>query len=152
MIWLMKRAALAVLAGLLLAACGSSSSSTTTPAHTTGTTSTAGSTTTWHGLKSVRVTVAQPGLPPPYGGPSTISFTTPQRLAQATAALNRYRISQRVPASESHGCAGGKQITIAIVRLSGQHLTLNAYRCGGQTTGGVDGDLTGFMSALGMPL
>lgn len=145
----MKRAAFAPLTVLLLAACGSGSTSTSTPTTTTTTTTT---TAAWHGLKSVRVTVAQPGLPPPYGGPSTISFTTPDRLAQATAALNRYRISQRAPASQGHGCGGGKQITIAIVRLSGQHLSLNAYRCGGQTTGSVAGDLTGFMAALGMPL
>ena len=151
MIWPVKRAALALSTALLLAACGSSTS-TTTATHTTSTTSTTSATTTWHGLKSVRVTVAQPGLPPPYGGPSTVSFTTPDRLAKATAALDRYHIRQRLPASESHGCAGGKQIKIAIVRLSGQPLTLNAYRCGGQTTGSVAGDLTGFMAALGMPL
>jgi hypothetical protein len=127
--------ALALLAGLPLAACGGNSQTTST----------------WHSLRSVRVTVARPGLPPPYGVPKTTTFATPPDVARATSALNNFHIARRVPPSSNSGCAGGTQIEITIVPQQGRTASLNAYRCANQTTGDVAGNLPGFLSALGLP-
>jgi hypothetical protein len=147
----MNRAALALLTGLLLAACGSSSQTPTGHTTSTSPTSTTSAATTWRALRSVHITVAQPGLPPPGGQPKTESFTTASQLARVTAALNRYHISQKVPPTPSHGCAGGHQITITIVRQSGQTVNLSAYRCAGGISGNIAGGLTGFLAAVKAP-
>ncbi len=106
----------------------------------------------WSGVRGVTVTVAQPGLPPPFGRPRTTAFTTPAEIAQVTAALNRNHIAQASSTSASNGCAGGTRIAIAIVPRVGSVKRLNAYRCANQTTGNVSGDLIGFLRSVGVRL
>jgi hypothetical protein len=127
----------ALCAGLALAACGSSSSSS-------------GSSSDWKNLASVHVTVAQPGLPPPYGAPKTTAFTTAAQVVRVTNLLNAHHIAQAASTTSSSGCAGGFQIAVAIASRSSAPVKLSAYRCGGQTTGNVDGDLVGFLRAVGV--
>lgn len=119
---------------LVLAACGGGGSQPTS----------------WRSLRSVRVTVAQPGLPPPYGQPQTTSYLAPAEVARVAGALNHFHIAQRVPPSSSAGCAGGFQIELTIVPQRGRTIDLSAYRCAGKTYGGVAGDLGGFLNALGL--
>src|SRR5436305_4958828 len=128
----LRLAVVALCAGLGLAACGSSSSNATT----------------WHSLRSVRVTVARPGLPPPYGAPKTTSYTTPAQLAKVTSALNQFHIAQRSAASSSQGCGGGSQILITIVPQQGRTVSLTGYLCANRTTGNIGGDLPGVLSAM----
>jgi hypothetical protein len=120
---------------LVLGACGGGSSSSQ-----------------WKDLQTVRVTVAQPGLPPPYGEPKTTSFTTQGQLTRVTTALNAHHITQASSTSTSNGCSGGFTIKIAIVPKSGTPTNLSAYRCAKQTTGDVSGDVTGFLSSIGVRL
>ena len=61
------------------------------------------------------MTVAQPGLPPPYGEPKTKSFTTPSEVARATASLNAFHITRRPVSNSSQGCGGGSQVVITVV-------------------------------------
>lgn len=107
-------------------------------------------TTVWRSLRSVRVTVAQPGLPPPYGQPQTTSFLSPAEVARVTGALNNFHISERVPPSSSVGCSGGIEIDITVVPQHGRTVDLSAYSCGGRTYGGIAGDLEGFLASLGL--
>jgi hypothetical protein len=133
-----------VCAALLLAACGSSSTSTSVSS------SASGSPTAWSGLRSVRVTVSQPGLPPPYGKPHTHVFTTPGPLARVTAALNAHHVARLTSPSTNSGCAGGYQIAIAIAGEHAAPVHLNAYRCANTTTGDIGGDLVGFLGSIGV--
>jgi hypothetical protein len=126
----------ALCAGLALAACGGSSSSNS-------------SSSDWKNLASVHVTVAQPGLPPPYGAPKTTAFTTPAQVTRVTKLLNANHITQAGGTTSSSGCAGGFQIAVAIVPRSSGPVKLSAYRCGGHTSGNTSGDLVGFLQALG---
>jgi hypothetical protein len=126
----------ALCAGLTLAACGSSSSSSSSSAD-------------WKDLASVHVTVAQPGLPPPYGAPKTTAFTTDAQVAHVTALLNEHHIARAASTTSSSGCAGGFKIAIAIVARASGPVRFSAYRCAGQTTGSVDGNLVAFLQALG---
>jgi hypothetical protein len=127
----------ALCAGLLLAACGGSSSSSGSPPG-------------WKDLSSVRVTVAQPGLPPPFGVPKTTSFTTSGQVAHATSLLNTHHIAKASSTTPSSGCAGGFQISIAIVQRGSAPVKLNAYRCANRTSGDVGGDVVGFLKAIGV--
>ena len=124
----------ALLIGLALAACGG------------------GSPSGWKDLQSVRVTVAQPGLPPPLGTPRTTAFTTPPELEHVTAALNAHHIAKASTVSARSGCAGGFTIAIAIEQKGSAPVNLNAYRCANQTSGNVSGDLVGFLKAAGVKL
>ncbi|HEY2161067.1 MAG TPA: hypothetical protein VGH24_07160 [Solirubrobacteraceae bacterium] len=123
-----------LLMGLALAACGGSSSSG------------------WKDLQSVRVTVAQPGLPPPFGTPKTTAFTTAAELKRVTAELNAHHITKASSASADSGCAGGFKIAIAIEQQGSAPVNLNAYRCANRTSGNVSGDLVGFLNAVGVKL
>ena len=109
-----------------------------------------GSSGKWEDVHSVTVTVARPGLPPPGGAPHTTEFTSASAVAQATAALNAHHIEQSSSSSSNNGCAGGAQIAITIVKHDGTSVRLSAYQCGGHTTGDVSGDLSGFLSAVGV--
>lgn len=117
---------------LLLAGCGGSSS------------------TTWKGVRSVSVTVSQPGLPPPGGAARTTTFASPSEVARVTAALNSHRISKLSSPSSGSGCGGGFQIAITVTKSSGSPVQLSAYRCAGRTSGDVGGDLPGFLAAIGV--
>jgi hypothetical protein len=124
--------ALAVSVVLILAACGASSP------------------TAWGGLQRVRVTVSQPSLPPPGGRPRTSTFSSGLRLIRARAALIAYRIHHTSAKRPGGGCAGGIQIALTIEQQHQAPLRLQAYRCAGSMTGDVGGNLTGFLSALGI--
>ena len=124
----------AICVGILLGACGGGSSQQ------------------WKDVQSVRITVAQPGLPPPYGEPKTTTFTTQGQVDRVTKALNDHHIDQASSTSSSNGCAGGYTIKITIVPRSGTPTNLSAYRCAKQTTGEVSGDVTGFLSSVGVRL
>ena len=104
----------------------------------------------WKNLQSVTVTVARPGLPPPGGLPHTTAFTSQAELARVTAALNALQIRKVSTASSTSGCAGGTQIAITITRAHGAPTHLSAYQCGGKTTGDIGGDLSGFLSEVGV--
>jgi hypothetical protein len=109
-----------------------------------------GSSAEWKNLQSVRVTVAQPGLPPPFGRPRTTSFTSPAELARVTTLLNSHHIARVSATTPSTGCAGGFQIGIVIARQGSGPVDLSAYRCANQTSGNVKGDLVGFLNAIGI--
>jgi hypothetical protein len=151
MICAMRRVALVLLVGSLLVACGSSSSSTSSTTSTSATNATSSSFVPWRQLHSVHITVARPGLPPPYGQPKTKSFITPADVARVTGELNRHHIARQVPPTPNHGCAGGTTIAITIAKQHGASVNLNAYRCGGGRSGDVAGDLTGFLAAVQAP-
>ncbi len=104
---------------------------------------------TWKDLRTVRVTVARPGLPPPGGLPRTTTFVTSSELARVTTALNKNHIVQR-SATTSNGCAGGQQVAITIVRRDGPPAAMIGYRCGGKTSGAIGGNLDGFLTAIGI--
>jgi hypothetical protein len=119
---------------LALGSCGGSSSSSE-----------------WKDVRAVRVTVSRPGLPPPGGLPRTTSVTSHSGLTQVTAALNKNHIRKAGSASSNNGCAGGEVILISVTRGDGSVTNLSAYRCAGKTTGDVDGDVPGFLSAAKIP-
>ena len=108
-----------------------------------------GSASQWKSLRRVTVTVAQPGLPPPYGKPKVVSFTTPVEVRRVTALLNAHRIASNSAGSSGSACSGGFQIAITITPQHGAPVQLSAYRCDNQTTGDVSGDLVGFLGAIG---
>jgi hypothetical protein len=127
--------ALAVL--IALAACGGSSSSSSSASG-------------WKNLSSVRVTVAQPGLPPPYGRPKTTAFTTAAQVARVTGLLNAHKIAKAAATTPSSGCGGGYQIGLVIVPQGATPVRMNAYRCANTTSGNINGDLVGFLKAIGV--
>ncbi|HTZ88350.1 MAG TPA: hypothetical protein VMB05_16925 [Solirubrobacteraceae bacterium] len=102
----------------------------------------------WAHLRSVTITIANGSLPPPYGRPHVKRFKTAHGLKRVTAALNANGIAARPPVS-SGGCTGGEEVTIAISRRNGSTVRLSAYRCAGQTFGGIAGNLPKFLSAVG---
>lgn len=67
-----------------------------------------------------------------------------------TRLLNANHITGAASTTSSSGCAGGFQIAVAIAPRSSAPVKLSAYRCAGQTTGNVDGDLVGFLRAIGV--
>lgn len=103
-------------------------------------------------MRNVRVTVSQPGLPPPFGAPRVTSFATQSELARVTSALNRHHIAKLQASSSGGGCAGGFQIGISVTRSGSAPAGLSAYRCGGRTSGDIGGDLVGFLSDVGISL
>jgi hypothetical protein len=125
---------LAVTAGsLAFSGCSSSSS----PPH-------------WAQLRSVSVTVAQPGVPPPAGLPRTTVFATSSEVARVTAALNRHHISRGGSPDATEECAGGTVVTIRIVsaKAGTAPVPLHAYLCGGHQSGDAAGDVRGFLAEL----
>jgi hypothetical protein len=108
--------------------------------------------TPWRHLSKVVVTVAQPGLPPPYGAPKSTSFATPVALARITALLNAHHISRAPSSTASGGCAGGYTVLITILSEHAAPVRLSGYRCANQTSGDIAGDLVGFLSAVGRPV
>ncbi len=107
----------------------------------------------WSGLRSVRVSVQTPSIPPPGGSPHTKTFKTKKALGRVTYQLNVHRIHKvRDTSSQSNGCAGGTEVAITITPAKAKPQHLHAYRCANATTGDIGGDLTGFLKAIGLPL
>jgi hypothetical protein len=104
--------------------------------------------TVWSHLRSATVTVQNPSLPPPYGRAHVHRYTTHTAVAKVTNALNANHIAPRHPTT-SGACAGGFDVTLKLVARTTQ--TLTAYECGGHNYGGIAGDVSGFVSALGIP-
>jgi len=103
----------------------------------------------WGRLRSVSVTVAQPGIPPPGGLPRTTVFATSSEVARAAAALNRHHIDTGGSPDANRGCAGGIEVAIRIVsaRAGTGPISLHAYLCGGHQSGAT-GDVNGFLMEL----
>lgn len=110
--------------------------------------SAAGSSQNWHSLTSVRVTVQNASLPPPYGRPKTRTFTTPSAVTQATTQLNRFKI-RSAPGASTASCTGGFQTTVTIAAHDQPTRHLSAYSCAGKTSG-IGGNLAGYLSAIGL--
>jgi hypothetical protein len=101
----------------------------------------------WRHLRSARITVQNGSLPPPYGRAHVYRYTTRAAVAKVTKALNANHIASR-PATNSGPCAGGFNLTVKLVARKTQ--TLTAYECGGHNYGGIAGNVSGFLSALGI--
>jgi hypothetical protein len=98
------------------------------------------------GLERVEVTSFQ-ALPPPYT-PGHVVLSSPTALAAVEKAIRTDRIELRRTASDSQGCTGGIEYTVA-VRTKTRRTTLTAYQCGGGITGNVSGNLAAFVRYLG---
>ena len=105
----------------------------------------------WQGVRSIRVTVSNPSLRPPFGNARTTAFVSGGALTRAQAALNAHHI-RRVNGGngDDGGCTGGYDAVITIVERDRTRVTLRAYRCATTTYGTIGGDLPGFLQALGI--
>jgi hypothetical protein len=105
----------------------------------------------WQNLRSVRVTVSRPSLPPPGNKTHTTDFTPGHGLLKAQNALNRYdirRLAQSV--STNVACTGGYNASIRIVKHDYSVVKMSAYRCANTTYGRIGGNLPGFLKAVGV--
>ena len=98
-------------------------------------------------LRSATITVQNGSLPPPAGRPHVYRYTTPAAVAKVKKALRANHIAKR-RATSSVGCAGGLSVTLKLVARRTQKLT--AYECGGHNYGGIAGNVTRFLSAVGI--
>lgn len=98
-------------------------------------------------LRSATITVQNGSLPPPYGRAHVYRYTTRAAVAKVKRALTANHIAARHPTS-SVGCAGGLSVTLKLVARTTQ--TLTAYECGGHNYGEIAGNVTGFLSAVGI--
>ena len=98
-------------------------------------------------VRSATVTVQNGSLPPPYGRAHVHRYTTRAAVAKVKTALKANHIAARHPTS-SVGCAGGLSVTLKLVGRTTQRIT--AYECGGHNYGGIAGNVTGFLAALGI--
>jgi hypothetical protein len=98
-------------------------------------------------LRSATITVQNGSLPPPYGRAHVYRYTTRAAVAKVKRALKANHIAARRPTS-SVGCAGGLSVSLKLVGRTTQKLT--AYECGGHSYGGIAGNVTGFLSAVGI--
>jgi hypothetical protein len=95
-------------------------------------------------LTQVQMSSSQ-ALPPPYGSAQAV-LTSATSLATFRKAISSNGISLSATTTSSDGCAGGTQYTIVLVRSGGKgSTTLNAYACGGQITGNMAGNVSGFL-------
>jgi hypothetical protein len=95
-------------------------------------------------LTQVQMSSSQ-ALPPPYGSAQAV-LTSATSLATFRKAMSSNGIGLSGTTTTSDGCAGGTQYTIVLVRSGGKgSRTLNAYACGGQITGNMDGNVSGFL-------
>jgi hypothetical protein len=105
----------------------------------------------WQNLRSIRVTVSRPSLPPPGNKPRTKDFTPGHGLVKAQNALNRNGIRRLTQAvSTNAACTGGYNASIRIVRHDNSVVKMSAYRCAGKTYGRIGGNLPGFLKAVGV--
>jgi hypothetical protein len=95
-------------------------------------------------LTQVQMSSSQ-ALPPPYGSAQAV-LTSATSLATFRKAILSAGIGLSGTTTSSGGCAGGIQYTIVLVRSGGKgSTTLNAYDCGGQITGNMAGNVSGFL-------
>jgi hypothetical protein len=105
----------------------------------------------WQNLRSVRVTVSRPSLPPPGNKPRTTDFTPGHGLLKAQHALNVYGIFRpRYQISLGRACTGGYNASIRIVKRDYSVVKMSGYRCANMTSGGIGGNLPGFLKAVGV--
>ena len=98
-------------------------------------------------LRSATVTVQNGSLPPPFGRAHVHRYITRAAVAKVKRALNANHIAARHPTSNA-GCAGGFSVTLKLVAQTTRRLS--AYECGGHNYGAIAGNVTGFLSALGI--
>ncbi len=98
-------------------------------------------------LRSATITVQNGSLPPPYGRPHVYRYTTHAKVTKLTKALKANHIAARHPTTNP-GCAGGFNVTLKLVGRTTR--TLSAYECGGHNYGAIAGNVTRFLSALGI--
>jgi hypothetical protein len=105
----------------------------------------------WQNLRSVRVTVSRPSLPPPSGNPRTTDFTPGHGLLKAQSALNANGIFRpRYQTTLGRACTGGYNASIRIVKRDYSIVKMSAYRCANMTSGSIGGNLPGFLRAVGV--
>jgi hypothetical protein len=105
----------------------------------------------WLNVRSVRVTVSRPSLPPPFGKARTTVFLPGHGLLKARIALNQYGIRRLAQSSSTNlGCTGGYNASIRIVKHDYSVVNMSAYRCANRTTGRIGGNLPGFLKAVGV--
>jgi hypothetical protein len=105
----------------------------------------------WQNLRSVRVTVSRPSLPPPGGKPHTTNFLPGHGLLKAQHALNRYGIKPLRYGNKGN-CTGGYNLSIRIVKRNYAVVKMSAYRCANTTYGGIAGNVPGFLKAVGVSI
>jgi len=98
-------------------------------------------------LRSATVTVQNGSLPPPDGRAHVYRYTTRAKVAKVKRALRANHIAARHPIN-SPGCTGGLSVTLKLVAQKTQKLS--AYECAGHNYGAIAGNVTGFLSALGI--
>ena len=103
---------------------------------------------TWSHLRSVQISVAQPGLPPPGGAPHVTSFTSAAEVATVTRQLNAAPHRRGRRSRLQRLCRRVLDPDRDRAEL-GRRSTLSSTRCGGTTFGGIAGDLPGFLSSVG---
>jgi hypothetical protein len=105
----------------------------------------------WHDLRSVRVTVSAPSVPPPAGNPHTTSFLPGHGLSRAVKALNHNHIARLATSlPPAPGCTGGYTVVIRIVKHNHDRVKMTGSQCGTNTSGHIAGNLPGFLKAVGI--
>ena len=98
-------------------------------------------------LRAATITVQNGSLPPPAGRAHVYRYTTRAAVAKVKRALKANHIAARHPTS-SAGCAGGLSVSLKLVGRTTRKLS--AYECGGHNYGAIAGNVTGFLSAVGI--
>ena len=98
-------------------------------------------------LRAATITVQNGSLPPPAGRAHVYRYTTGAAVAKVKRALKANHIAARHPTS-SAGCAGGLSVSLKLVGRTTRRLS--AYECGGHNYGAIAGNVTGFLSAVGI--
>jgi hypothetical protein len=118
----------ALAAAALVAACGANTSALDTT-----------------GLTKVEISSFQ-ALPPPLGTRQAV-LISPASVTAFRQSIASHHIGMTAQVTGSDGCTGGIEYTIVLHRSGGEpSTTLNAYACGGQITGDLSGDVSGFLS------
>jgi len=106
-----------------------------------------GSTIDTSGVTEVQITVFQ-SIPPP----DTIEVTlqSDSSVAAFDALLQSHGIGVNGSSTENllPGCTGGVETTIVLTRSGGGSTTLSDYACGGSSGSNLNGDVSGFISAV----
>jgi hypothetical protein len=107
----------------------------------------------WSGLTRVSVDVDQPSIAPVPGVKNVpTKFTTRAQLQTVTRALDANHIREASHTTTDYGCTGGIEIAIKITQRHHGRTDLNAYDCAKKITGNIDGNLTGFLNQIDVPI